>query len=326
MKVWLTDIGCAAGIVPFHATYLTIDGHDSAGAGSAALDDEVDDGMQDIVGDDFPEDGDDLDDQPRGRRTARQEKAYDELKSDRDRLKADLDKRDRDFAAMQERLSAIEGKQESRREVNDRTNATIDRAKQRAKEVVGEIKKLDRSDPEYAEKVYEAMLTRVYEDQAESAQEISRRTSSEVYHDTRTQEELRENAKQQAIDALEEAGLSAEAFDLVEALAIRQGKVNPGWFRTTPEDEQIPKLVEMVKERLVKTKRNSQEFKDEKRRHRASMDGVIEEGNRNARARRTEDDADDEPKGSGSILADLARMKQNMARNTKVMLRQADTR
>ena len=55
--------------------------------------------------------------------------------------------------------------------------------------MVSEIKKLNRDDPDYSEKVYETMFSRLYADQQTTAEEVSRRTSSEVYSQTQTQEQ-----------------------------------------------------------------------------------------------------------------------------------------
>jgi len=321
MKNWFDDIGCAAGLVQGHAIRLFIGGHDSAGAGSAAVDDE-EPNTQDIADDDLLLDDEDFDGRPRGTRSDRQARAYDELKSDRDRLKTEAEKRDREFQALQDRLVKLEQTRETREEVNARTNMVKERAKTRAKEIVEEIQKIPADDPERSAKIYERLFETVYSDQEETAQEISRRTSSEVYHDTQTQEQQRAEARKQTLALLEEEGLGEETFDLVEALAIRQGRVDPGWFKRTPAENQIPELVKMVKDRMIKTTRNSQEFREDKRRHREPMDGVIGEGSRGNRSRRDADD--DRPEGPGSILADLAKLKQSQRRNTQVMLRQAE--
>lgn len=311
------DIGCAAGIVPFHATRLTIEGHDSAGAGSADLDGDEDEGNTIVADEDFG-DEDSADDQPRGTRS-RRDRAYDDLKSQRDRLQQELDRKDREFA---ERLSALEGQRETRQQVNDRANAGIEKAKLRAREVVNDIKKLDKSDPDYAEKVYEAMFSRVYTDLPQEAEEISRRTSSEVYRETATREELKAKAEQEALDALEEVGLSKDHLKLVRFVAREKMETEgEAWFRNTPKEEQVPKLVKEVVTMLRGEKRNSQEFRDEKRRHRESMDGVIGEGSRSSRRTTRDDDNDDRAEGPGSMLADLARFKERQRKQTALMMR-----
>lgn len=319
------DIGFAAGIVPFHATHLIIEGHESAGAGSAALDDEGLDGDQHIDGNEGDGDGDLGDDQPSGRRT-RQAKAYDEIKSDRDRLKSENDKKDREFRDLQSRLATLEQSTTTRKEVNDRTNTTLDQAKSRAREVVSEIKKLNRDDPDYSEKVYETMFSRLYADQQKTAEEISRRTSSEVYSQTQTQEQRKAEAEETAIAELEAAGLSAKDLRLVQFVASEKMRTEgEAWFKTTPQDEQVPLLVKEVATMLRGTKRGSDEFRDAKRDHRKVMDGVIGETSRGTR-RTSRDEQGDEGKaeGPGSILADLARLRSTQRQSTKVMLRQAE--
>lgn len=322
MLKWLLNIGHAAECVHIHAAHrLTIEGHDSPGGGSAAVD-EGEEFAQDIVDEDLSQDTDDLDNQPRGRRS-KQAQAYDELKSEKDRLKADNEKQARELAAIQERLAKIEGAHETREAVNARTNTQLDRAKARAREVVDEIKKLDRNDPDYSVKVYEAMFEKVYSDQAQTAEEVSRRTSNEVFEDTRSREQKYADAKKQTLECLEEQGLAEDAFELVQALSIAKAQTDPNWFQRVKPEDQIPELVNLVKERIIKTTRNSQEFKDGKRRHREAMDGTIEEGSRGTRNRRMEQD-EDRAEGPGSMLADLAKLKRIQGRNTAVMLRQSE--
>ena len=319
----LTDIGHAAGLVHVHAArLLTIGGNDSPGGGSAAVD-EDEEFAQDIVDEDLSQDTDDLDNQPRGRRS-KQAQAYDELKSEKDRLKADNEKQARELAAIQERLAKVEGQHETREAVNTRTNTQLDRAKERAREVVDKIKTLDRNDPDYSVKVYEAMFEKVYADQATTAEEVSRRTSSEVYEDTRTREQQYADAKKETLACLKEEGLDEDAFELVQALSIAKTQTDPSWFKRVKPEDQIAELVNIVKERIIKTTRNSQEFKDGKRRHREAMDGTIEEGSRGNRGRQREQDDDDRAEGPGSMLADLAKLKRIQGRNTNVMLRQSE--
>jgi hypothetical protein len=318
---WINDIGCAAGILPFHASRLIIDGNDQAGAGSATLDDERADDPN-IVGDEDLGDGDFDDDQPRGRRD-KQVKAYDALKSDRDRLAADLAKKDELLTSLSQRLDAVEKTAETRQDVNSRTNASIERAKQRAREVVGEIKKLDRNDPDYSVKVYEAMFTHLDADYSKAAEEVSERKSREVYQETRTHEQRRADAEQEALEHLEDAGLDKEHLRLVQLLASEKSAVDPNWFKNTPAEKQVPLLVEEVVKLVRGPKRNSQDFKDEKKRHREPMDGVIDSSSRGTRRSPREDD-DDQREGPGSILADLARLKKTQRQSTNTMLRQAE--
>ena len=319
------DIGCAAGIVPFHATRLIIDGHESVGAGSAALDDEDFKEDQHIDGDGDDGNDDLVDDQPSGRRS-RQDKAYDAVKSERDRLKSENEKKDRTLQEVQSRLANLEQSQQSRKDVNERTNATLDQAKVRAREVVSEIKKLDREDPEYSEKVYETMFSRLYSDQQKTAEEVSRRTSNEVYTQTQTQEQRKAEAEETAIAELEAAGLSAKDLRLVQFVASEKMRTEgEAWFRNTPQDEQVPLLVKEVATMLRGSKRGSQEFRDEKRDHRKVMDGVIGESARGMRGpSRGEQEDEGKTEGPGSILADLARLRSTQRQSTKVMLRQAE--
>lgn len=318
---WMSDIGCAAGSLPFHASRLVIDGNDQAGAGSATLDDEkVDEST--IVGDEDLGDGDFDDDQPRGRRD-KQAKAYDALKSDRDRLAADLAKKDELLTSLSQRLDAVEKTAETRQDVNARTNASMERAEQRAREVVAAIRKINRDAPDYSEQVYATMFKRLDQDYSKAAEEVSERTSREVYQETRTQEQRRADAEREALEHLEDAGLDKEHLRLVQLLASEKNMVDPDWFKKTPAAEQVPKLVEEVVTLIRGPKRNSQEFKDEKKRHREPMDGVIDSSSRGTRRTAREDD-DDQKEGPGSILADLARLKKTQRQSTNVMLRQSE--
>lgn len=320
----LNDIGWAAGRVYGHAHLLTIDGDDSDHAGSAVLDEEKDEKDEPHIADqDDRLDDDDLDDQPRGRRTDKSAKAYDDLKSERDRLKAENDKKDRLLQDVTGRLERLEQGRETRDAVNIRTNEAKERARQRAREVVDEISKIPADDPERSRKVYEHLFETMYQDQAAAAEEISRRTSSEVVQETRTREQLYEDARKATVAALEDAGLGEEAFELVQAMSVMKRQHDPDWFRRTPDEEQIPSLVNLVKEKIIKYARGSKEFKDDKRRHREDMDGVIGEGSRGKRAARSEEDRGTQ-EGPGSMLADLSRLKKTQRHNTNLMLRQGE--
>ncbi len=314
----LHDIGWAAGRVHGHAHLLTIDRDDLDG--SAADDDEdgkKDEHREDIADQDERLDDDDLDDQPRGRHSDKSAKAYDELKSERDKLKADNEKKDRLLQEVNERLARLDEGRETREEVNARTNAAKERARERARQVVEELKKIPDNDPAKSVKVYERIFETVFEDQERTAEEISRRTSAEVVEETRSVEQRREDARKETLAALEEAGLDEQDFELVQGLAVLKRTTDPGWFKRTAPEDQIPELVQAVKERIVKRTRDSEEHREDKRRHRAAMDGVIGDG---SRGRRGQDEDRDE--GPGSILADLSRLKQTQRRNTQVMLRQ----
>ena len=319
MNVWLHDIGCAAGLVPGYAIRLTIEGNDSAGAGSAALDEGLEDDQKHIVDDEGFRDEDLDDDQPRGKRD-KQTQAYDKLKSERDRLQRDLEARDRELQGLTQRVESIEQTRESRKDTNERTNANIEQAKARAREVAAELKKLDRNDPNYTEKVYETFFEKLYTDLPKAAEDISRRTSTEVYRETRSQEERTEEAERAAVVCLEDMGLGEEQLPLVKYLASQKPD---SWFRRTAANEQVPELVKEAVTMIRGIKRNTQEFKDDKDRHRKPMDGVIDQGRGRVAGQRREED-EDRQTGPGSILADLARLRKTQRQNTSVMLRQSE--
>lgn len=320
MKHFKHDIGCAAGSHQIHATRLAIQGNDSAGAGSAAqMDEGLDEYGNPIEGEGASLDGEEG--RTRNRRQERQNQAYDELKGDRDRLRAENEQQKREFQGLQDRLAAVE----TRSVVNERTNSHLDLAKARSREVVEDIRKLDRDDPDYSVKVYEAMFSKLYTDLPKAAEEISRRTSSDVVREDRSQAENLEAAKRETYAALKDAGLGEEHFDAVQDLAILKGVKDKDWFRRVAPEDQIHELVQSVKDRMIKTTRSSREFQDDKRSHRAAMDGVIGEGSRGNRiARRGEAEDEGQPEGPGSILADLARLRAGQRRNTNIMLRQTE--
>jgi hypothetical protein len=318
----LQTIGLVTADVPPHLARLAIEGNDSAGAGSTTTvdektDEELDEARQEAL---ERGEGDDLDDeQPRSKR-AKDVAAFRELQSTNDKLKHDLDAQKRENQEVKDRLAALETTHTSREETNTRTNTHLAKAKERAREVVADIRKLDKNDPEYSEKVYETMLSKIYTDQAEEAEQTSRRTSSETFQQERTLEEQKAQARTDTIAALEEAGLDEQDFELVQALAISKQVTDPGWFKRTKAEAQIPELVQTVKDRIMKTKRGSQEFKEDKKRHREAMDGVIGEGTRGRKG--TDDEGESE--GPGSMLADLTRLRKTQRRNTALMLHQAE--
>ena len=321
------NIGCAAEESNPHATRLAIVGHDSQGGGSATdVDDETDEKDPDAVNDeDNPDLGDDDLDDTRSRRS-RQDVAYDELKSDRDTLRNELKEQREENRKVQERLQAIESEKTARQQTNERTNATLELADRRSREIVADISKLSADDPERAAKVYKTLLEKVYEDLPMMAEKISRDTSRETISLERRAQLDQEEAKRITLECLEDAGLDESDYELVEALAIQKGTNDPGWFKRVKSEDQIPELVGILKDRFVKTKRGSQEFKDEKREHRRPMDGVIERNSQNRRSVKDQDEEDAEPQGKGSILLDMARIKSERLRGTNRMLRNRDDR
>lgn len=318
----ILNIGCAAESPEIHATRLAIRGNDSQGGGSAAGVDEETDEQTD---DDKPADEDNHDlegdeDDTRSRRS-RQDLAYDEIKSDRDRLRNELDEQKKEAKEFRDRLAAIESEKTARQTTNERTNANLELAQQRRREIIAELNTIPADDPERGAKVYDSLLGKIYEDIPKMAEEISRRTSRETVSRERQAELDYAEAKRITLDELEKAGLEPEDFDLVEALAIQKGTNDPGWTKRVKSEDQIPELVGMLKDRFVKTKRGSQEFKDEKDEHRRPMRGVIEKSTTTRRSVRDQDE-DDEPQGKGSILADMVQIKRARLQSTNRMLRQ----
>ena|SRR3990167_2183136 len=320
----LLHIGCAAEALELHATRLAIRGHDSAGAGSATEVDEEELTEEERANREAAEGNDDLDGEEDGsRRANRQQQAYDEIKSDRDKLKNDLDAQRRENQEFKERLTKIEGEKSAREKTNEQTNAHLSLAKQRSREIVSEINKLDANDPERAAKVYDTILERVYEDLPKFAEEISERKARETFQRERKLDKDQDEAKRVTLEALDRAGMGEEWFEEVEDLAIRMDRKNPSWFKETPVDDQIDELVGMVKKKWIKTKRSSQEFQDEKDRHHTPMRGVIDRG---SQRRSVRDQDEEEPRTNpGSILADMAKAKTAKVLNSNRMVRQADS-
>lgn len=317
--------GYAAESVPTHAVrMLTIGGNDSPGGGSAVADDEEQDEKDekdDIVGDQDFEDEDLDDDQPRGKRSQKAERAYDELKSDRDKAKARLEQRERENAELQERLARLERGQETRQDVSARTNDALERARRAKEEILAEIKKLPADDPDRAGKVYEALLFKIYQDQEAAAQAISRSTSMEVTQEVQSREERRIAAEEAALKELDRQGLRKEDLRLVKMVAREKDET---WFRSTPSEEQVERLVEEAAEMLRGSKRSSREFREDKTRHREAMDGVIDQGSGRTVGRRERDSEDEDREGPGSMLADLTRLKKTLQKNTGLMMRNRD--
>lgn len=321
MKSMFNDIGLVTAGLRAHLTRLASIEKDPEGSTSTMEDEETDD--EKALREQAEEDarlGEDPDDDRsrRGRETA----AYRELQADRDRLKSDLEKQQRQTQELTERFNKSEREKTDREKTNAETNAHLGLAKQRSREIVAEINKLDPNDPERAAKVYDTILEKVYEDLPKVAQDISTRTARETFQREQKLDRDQSEAKRVTLDALKAAGLDDEDYELVEALAIAKGTTDPGWFDRVAPEKQIDALVDIVKGRIVKTTRESQEFQDEKDRHRKPMRGVIDRGSQTRRVRDQEEEPD--RTGPGSILEDMARAKRAKLQSTKVMLRQAE--
>jgi len=328
MRSMFNDIGLVTAGVHSHLARLASIGNDSAGGGGSTTttEDETAEEKDERERQEAIERGelDEADDdQPRGKR-AKDAAAYRELQSDRDRLKTENEKTARENADFKTRLAELETKQTTRQEVNEQTNARLDRARQRAREVMAEVQKFPLDDPQRGEKIYEALFTKIIEDQERTSQEISQRTAKDTFQRERKLDADQTEAKRVTLEALEDAGLEPEDFELVEALAIRKAQLDPDWFKQVKEENQIDELVNIVKQRIVKTKRNSQEFKDEKERHRSPMRGVIREGSQTTR-RSVRDQDETEDQGKGSMLDDLKRSTESKRNAAKQMLRQLAT-
>jgi hypothetical protein len=328
MDKLLAKIGWAAAGFQPHAHLLTIQRNDPNG--SAVADDEETDERTEkpiVNEDDFLEE-DDLDDAPiRGRRTDKSARAYDELKSERDRLRADLDKKDRLLEEHNARLARLEqsGTRESREDVNRRADEERERIKTRSRALVDKVKAIPADDPERGTKIYEAMEehnARLLEEQeARLLQAIDQR-SSDIVTTRLTREDQRERAKEAALTELREQGFTRpQDLTMLTVLAEMESQENPGWDRRMPNEEQIPYLVGKMKELRVGDKRTSQEARDEKRRHREDQDGVLgETSTTKRRSFREQDDEGDETEGPGSMLADLKRWKSGQRQSTNRML------
>ena len=313
-------IGCAAEDLDLHATRLAIGGNDSQGGGSATEVDEEDD--EKLNEEDDATLNEDEDDTRSSR--SRQDRAYDDLKSDRDRIKLDLDRQQEENRKFQERLAAIESEQTARQRTNERTNTALELSEKKAREVVAAMAKIPADDPERAVKIYTEFYKPLYEDIPKQTEEISRRTSRETLDRDQKAERYYEEAKKETLAELEKAGLDPEDFDMVEAIAIQRGVNDPGWTKRVKNEDQIPELVGILKDRIGRNKRGSQEFQEERRNHRKPMDGVIEGNSQNRRS--VKDQEEDEPQGKGSILTDMARIRAERSRSTNRMLRHRDDR
>lgn len=316
MSQLLNDIGWAAGRVYGHARLTSIERDDLQG--SAAVDERDDEELEknpDIVDEDDRLDDDDLDDQPRGKRSDKSARAYDELKSERDRLKAETEKKDRLLQDATTRLQQLE-QRETRDAVNVRVDAAQAEDERMAREFSAQLKSVDRNDPEYTEKVTKLWLQK----QREVAREASLRTSSEVVETRLTEGEFRKKVRAEAVDELKRQGLTEEDYDLLLAINHAQGIRDPGWDKRMPNEQQIPHLVGILKERLVKTTRQSPTFRDEKERHRRDMGGVIGEGSRSGERRR-QTDTNEGKSELGSSIDDLTRLRTLQKQSASRMLR-----
>jgi len=326
MDTLLRKIGWAAGDIHRHAHLLTIDRDDPKG--SAAVDDEEDLEEKDthIVDEDDRLDDDDLDDQPRGKRSDQSDKsakAYDALKSERDRLIAENARKDKLIEDFNARLARIEQQRETREDVNRQTDEANAQAEARARELAAKVRAIANDDPERTEKVY-ALIEKHNEERFRVERErlmseIDQR-SSRVVEQRLTREEQAERSERLTLKELERQGLPQEYLDLVQDMAASKLVTDRDWFKRVPDAEQIPELVKEFKERLMRGKRSSQAFKDEKRRHREDQDGVLGETATTRRGSRQEDDGDD-IEGPGSSLADIARLRKERLRDSARMLR-----
>lgn len=315
MSHLLNDIGWAAGRVYGHARLTSIERDDLQG--SAAVDERDDEELEekDIVDEDDRLDDDDLDDQPRGKRSDKSARAYDELKSERDRLKAETEKKDKLLQDVSTRLHEFEQRQ-TRQQVNDQVNESQEQEDRLAREFSAQLKSVDRNDPEYTEKVTKLWLKK----QREIAKQMSLETSSQIVDQRLTMDEQRERANQAAVAELERQGLSKDNLKLLRAMVAVKSEEDPGWDRRMPNSEQIPHLVGLLKEQLVKTTRQSPEFREQKERHRKDMDGVLGESSRSGE-RRSRADRDDSKSELGSTIDDLAKLRASQRSNASRMLR-----
>lgn len=316
MSQLLNGIGWAAGRVYGHARLTSIEREDLSG--SAAVDerdDEEIEGKHDIVDEDDRLDDDDLDDQPRGKRSDKSARAYDDLKSERDRLKAEAEKKEKLLQDVSTRLHQFE-QRETRQQVNSQVDERQRGSEQVARDLAAQVKALDRNDPEYTEKVYGLLV----KNQEEIAERISLRASSEVVDRRLTMDEQRERAQQSALSELERQGLSKDHFKLLRAMAAVKAEEDPGWDRRMPNEEQIPHLVGLLKEQLVKTTRQNPTFREEKERHRRDMGGVLGEGSRSGE-RRSRADSSEEKSELGSTIDDLAKLRSSQRSAASRMLR-----
>lgn len=329
MSALFTKIGWAAGDIHRHAHRLSIDREDPQG--SAAIDDEEDHDERDEQRTDVDAsqsmDEDELDDQPRSRRGDKEQKLVDRLKSSNDKLLDELKKRDRLLDDMSSRLARVEHdrtERETRADVNRRADDARAEAEREGREIWSRVSALDQQDPERGQKVYTIMAE--YNRQARQEdirrilEEVDRRSSAAVTRQALERQRY-EESKKRTIAELERNGMSKDLFDVVQDIATAKAATDYDWFKRTPDAEQIPLLVSDLKERLMKSKRTGQDFKDDKRAHRADMGGVLGEGSSGTRRGWTRGDAEDGERQPSSILSDLRRMRETQMKYSGDMLR-----
>jgi len=231
-------------------------------------------------------------------------------------LKAETEKKDRLLQELSSRVERVEQGRESRESVNARADEESKTIEGLKRQLSSKLKALDRNDPEYSDKIV-GLWT---DHQADVARIASVETSNQVVQHRLTMDEQRERAQQVALDELERQGLSKDNFKLLRAMAAVKSQDDPGWDRRMPNDEQIPHLVGLLKEHLVKTTRQNPAFREEKSKHRSSMDGVIGEGSRSGERRSTRSERDGESE-LGSTLDDLAKLRNSQRTNASRMLR-----
>lgn len=285
------------------------DGHDTSHGGghSTALEDEPTD-----IADDDLDGGDDADrdddGQPRGKRAEKQDHAYREMQSRLDKATAALERSADLHARMEERLRRQEedGSRRSRRGHDEGDDDPIKtKVRTRARELKSELGKLNRDDPEYTEKYMETMLDRIYRDVHDEVSQVSQQAARGEVTRAKSHEQQATEAKQEALDELDKAGLDESYLD--DLIEYSNGKPK-SWFTEVPNDEQISTLVEELKERWAPRLKQSQDIQQKKRDHRRNMDDVLDSGS-GRRSRGPREQPDDEPKGPGSFLADVRRLR-----------------
>lgn len=300
------------------------DGQDTSHGGghSAAVEDEP----EDIASDDL-DGGDDADrdddGQPRGKRAEKQDQAYREIQSRLDKATAALERSTELNQRMEERLRRQEedGSRRSRRNSEDGDDDPIrTKVRTRARELKSELGKLNREDPEYTEKYMETMLDRIYRDVHDEVSQISQQTARGEVSRAKSHEQQAQEARVEALEALEEAGFDESYLDDLIDLSTSKQATDPQWFKTVKSDEQIGKLVDELKDRWAPRLKQSHDIQNKKRDHRRGMDDVIDDGAR--RPRRSSREDSDEAKGPGSFLTDLRRLQGERKAIAKGMFKQ----
>jgi len=335
----LQAIGLAAAIEDrLHATRSIItrgdDQDEGGGAGTATVDDEQDEDALETneerdanasTDDELDEFDEDLDDEgrPVGRsgRTKKGGEFIDRLKSENAKLKSRLESIEEEIRRSKSVIKDDGISEEDRRRETRKLTAA-ERAKQRTKEIVTALRGLDKDDPQFHEKLYEQILTPIYQDQYETAEEISARTAESVTDRKRNLDRARERAEEEARTQLREAGFKDdqldEALEELRDLSIIKGHRDPGWDQRMKDEEQIPYLVGELKKRKGMNQRNTPEDRARRAEHRKPMEGVIDGG---ARRQPSGGDKSGQTQGPGSILADLKRNREMQKKRTTALWR-----